>query len=114
MTEEIDRQTDMTENIPILQILWEAAMRNWEYHLHWSGLGDGWAAAILNSVDELQFLWAINLQLNGLHEYTGVGGSTNSTVTNHDFYPYVPFSEYLPDDTGELCIHKYIVLVPAN
>ena len=84
--------------------------RNWEYHLHWSGLGDGWAAAILNSVDELRFLWAINMQINGAHEYTGVGGSTNSNSTTSN----LDFSDYLPDDTGELCIHKYIILPPTN
>ena len=72
--------------------------------MHLLELGDGWAAAILNSEEEFEYLWTVRMQVGGM--YVGIGGSTNSQQDKLDY------SEYLPDDTGRMYIQKYILLLP--
>ena len=43
-----------------------------------SELGDGWGPCIINSEEELNFIWSRELQVQERVSYVGIGGSTNS------------------------------------
>ena len=63
-----------------------------------SGLGDGWSAAILNSLEEFRFVWSTQMQIE--QSIVGIGGTTNSSQS-----PYF-YNEYIPNDTGIIFKNK--------
>ena len=63
-----------------------------------SGLGDGWSAAILNSLQEFRFVWSTQMQID--HSHVGIGGTSNSSHSPYFYY------EYIPNDTGIIFKNK--------
>ena len=59
-----------------------------------SELGDGWGPSIINSEEELYFIWSRELQVQELAGYVGIGGSTNVPIGSFH-YPH-----YRSNDTG--------------
>ena len=60
---------------------------------HSSELGTGWGLAILNSEEELHFIYSRQLQLEQA-QYFGVGGSMRANSFS--------YSDYLPSNEGEV------------
>ena len=64
-------------------------------------MGEGWAPAIINSEDELEFIRTQQLGFSSLRDYS-VGGSTYST--SYD----ISYEEYRTDSEGMDIVIKYI------
>ena len=73
--------------------------------LYFSALGEGWAPAILNSPEELDFIRQGQLWFSDDRSYW-LGGSTNTQPWEH-----IDLSDYNTGDSGNRFFPKYSIVV---